>query len=386
MKVLVAHSGRQHSHRLARSLYASGLLQAYFTGVPCVPNWIWPLSRLFMSTIQNYPIEVPSAYIVQIPVTPVASRIGMLVGGSTPFYASRIGEQLFDYAVSRSICKLRPRVVVGYENSCKWSFLAAHKIGALKVLDAASVHHSTQDRLYGFKEPDALHEKICRQKDEEIALADLILVTSELALKSYLDAGVDQSRLRVVPMGVEISRFSAKHEFQLDAELRLGFVGGTTVLKGLDLLLEVMRELQFPAVLHVFGKGPLDLQVRQAPNVVAHGWCDQKTLAQKLHENVDVLVQPSRFDSFGMVVLEALACGLPVIVSESVGAASLVEDGITGKVIQAGSREDLAHAIEWMWQNRDLIPLMSSNCVEVACKYDWESYYGSTAELFRKLV
>ena len=72
------------------------------------------------------------------------------------------------------------------------------------MLDAASVHHSWQDRFYAPTESQCAHQRIVRRKDAEIELADLVLTVSELARQTYVEAGVPTNK--IVP-GFRRSRF-----------------------------------------------------------------------------------------------------------------------------------------------------------------------------------
>ena len=79
------------------------------------------------------------------------------------------------------------------------TFRKAKRLGMPTILDAAATHHRTQDRFHGFAEPPALHRRITAVKDAEIALADHVLVVSELARRSYLEAGVPPERSIACP-------------------------------------------------------------------------------------------------------------------------------------------------------------------------------------------
>jgi starch synthase len=94
----------------------------------------------------------------------------------------------------------------------------------------------------------------------------------------------------------------------------------------------------------------------------------------------DVLVLPSLCEAFGLVVTEAMACGLPVIVTPNVGAADLVSDGCEGFVVPICSSEAIAGRLHALRRDRELLAAMSRNAHATAAEKSWESYRRNFAE------
>ena len=94
----------------------------------------------------------------------------------------------------------------------------------------------------------------------------------------------------------------------------------------------------------------------------------------------DVLVLPSFSEGFGLVVTEALACGLPVIVTPNVGASDLVSDGSEGFVVPVCSSEAIADRLQTLHRDRDLLAQMSENAQAAAAKRPWDVYREIWAE------
>ena len=100
-----------------------------------------------------------------------------------------------------------PRIVVGFESSSLALFREAKRIGALCVLDAASVHFRYQARARSLSD-GSFQTRLDLRKAEEIALADKILVLSNFARETYIEAGVPPSKLVTIPLGADLTLFS----------------------------------------------------------------------------------------------------------------------------------------------------------------------------------
>ena len=95
---------------------------------------------------------------------------------------------------------------------------------------------------------------------------------------------------------------------------------------------------------------------------------------------------PSLYESFGMVALEAMACGMPVIASQVGGLAYLVRDGKTGYVIPDGNPKALKQALQKLIENPDLREQMCSQAVDYARSYDWSVISRKVSKLYESIL
>src|SRR5205814_1052996 len=188
---------------------------------------------------------------------------------------------------------------------------------------------------------------IVGRKEAELALVDHVLCGSELAADSYRRGGIPEGRIHVVPLGANLARFAPKRGDSArnsDTAFRFAFCGRLSALKGVDILLTAFARVKNDvpeAQLHLYGSDDLRYAPPLPDGATMSGALPQTELALRLAD-ADCLVLPSRFDSFPMVVIEAMATGLPVIVSEQVGAKEAVEEGRHGWVVPVGDVEALA--------------------------------------------
>ncbi|HXO40779.1 MAG TPA: glycosyltransferase family 4 protein [Thermoanaerobaculia bacterium] len=399
MKVLVTHPGRQHSHQAAVALEQAGMLAGYWSGVPAVaaqarhvPSW---LRRRF----DRYaPLPLDPRRLRWFPATPALRRLGDALlphGGAAR--VDLLACRLFDRWAAAGLAHAGADAVIACEISALATFRAARRLGIATILDAPSLHHEAQDRLHGTTDPPGLHRRITRIKDREIALADQVLTVSGLARDTYLAAGVPAGRVHAVTLGADLELFTPAPAAAASAgrDGKDGFLflfcGATIRRKGFDLLLAAFDRVagEAPAArLRVVGPrgdaaGLLD--GRTGERIAVAGPVSQPALAEELRR-ADCLVLPSRNDSYGMVVAEALACGLPVLVSEMVGAKELVASGSNGWIVPAGDAVALAERMAWCVRHRETVRGMREECRRSAAAATWPAYHHRLAELLRSLV
>jgi glycosyltransferase involved in cell wall biosynthesis len=378
LKVLVTHPGRQHSHQAALALDRAGMLAGYWAGVPA-------------SGFRRYaPVPLDPRRVRSFPWTPALRRTGDALLPAGP--AARVDFaacRLFDRWVSRRTGQSAPDAVIACEISALATFREARRRGIATLLDAPSIHHAAQDRLHGTTDPPDLHRRITAVKDEEIALADHVLTVSELARRTYLDAGVPPEKVHAVPLGADLDLFAPGSV--PDGAFTFLFSGATIRRKGFDLLLAAFDRVageEPEARLRIVGpRGDLGhlLDGRPGERTVFLGPRTQPELAAELRR-ADCLVLPSRNDSYGMVVAEALASGTPVLVSEMVGARDLVTEGRTGWIVPVEDVSSLAERMLWCVRNRDAVRALRPDCRRAAEAATWPAYHERLAALLRRLL
>ena len=384
--IAIVHFGVQHSHELARALHQGGMLSCFVTSVNGAAAWVpeWLRESLRSRKIDG----IPGSLVTTIPY------LEALIAVANPLLGPRIrsrliyaGLALFDRLASARALASNPRVVVGYENNCRHTFRRAKAAGALCVLDAASIHHSAQsvrpdDADAGFR------ARIDEGKDEEIRLADHIVVLSTYARDTYAAAGVSIERITVIPPGVR----------QLDAvrappqESRSGihflFVGNVKYAKGIDLLLQAFERFDVPEKrLTIVGSNEEpEFLAKALPGGVEYlGKLGREALAEA-YARADVLVSPSRADGFGFVVAEAMSAGLPVIVSSATGAKDLVTEGATGWIFPAGNEIALLDAMKLAAGRKHDLRTMGAHGRQTVAGLTWDAYGERIRTLFRRLL
>ncbi len=365
------------------------MLAGYWAGVPALERQRRLLpERLWRRLVRYAPVPLPEDRVRWFPWVPALRRLGDLalpprLAAWTDFLACR----LFDRRAAAGLRPGQAGAVMACEISALATFRQARRLGMATILDAAATHHRTQDRLHGFAEPPALHRRITAVKDAEIAWADHVLTVSELARRSYLEAGVPPEKVHCVSLGADVDLFAPPTEAPEGLGMTFVFAGAANRVKGFDLLLEAfgrVRAAEPSARLLVIGP-PGDAAVLGIPSgVTVLGPLSQAELAARFR-TADCLVLPSRNESFGMVVPEALAAGLAVLVSERAGAKDLVAEGRTGWIVPADVA-GLADRMIWCARHPESVRAMRPDCRQAAEAVTWPAYHRRLAELVRTIL
>jgi glycosyltransferase involved in cell wall biosynthesis len=283
------------------------------------------------------------------------------------------------------------RAVIACEISALSTFRRARAQGMVTILDAPSIHHRAQDRLHGTLDSPALHRRIAAVKDAEIALADHILTVSELARQTYLEAGVPPEKVHALPLGADLDLFAPEPRPAPPADITFLFAGAAIHRKGFDLLLAAFARVTAAvpeARLRLVGpRGDSShlLERHAETPLTVTGPTDQQGLAAELRR-ADCLVLPSRNDSYGMVVAEALASGVPVLVSGMVGARDLVIEGRNGWVVPVEDVDALAGRMLWCARHPEEVRSLGPECRRSAEAATWPAYHRRLADLVGRLV
>jgi len=391
-QVLITHPGRQHSHQAAVGLAAAGMLAGYWSGVPSLAEHARLVPRRFWA--RYAPVPLPPRLVRVAPWTPAMRHLAERLPSRFASHVDFIACRLFDRWAAGRLATTRADAVIACEISAVATFHVARRRGLTTILDAPSIHHLAQDRVQSTLDSPSLHRRLARVKDTEVELADHVLTVSELARTTYLETGIAAERVHAVTLGADPAIFAAietkEPDPRDDERFLFLFAGASIHRKGLDLLLQAFASLACnapPARLRIVGP-PGDassLVAASPPGVEVIGAVDQASLAGELR-NADCLVLPSRHDSYGMVVVEALASGTPVLVSDMVGAKDLVIQGVNGWTVPVGAVAPLADRMRWCVQNAAAVRAMRDASRLSARAATWEAYHGRLATLLAEIV
>lgn len=174
-----------------------------------------------------------------------------------------------------------------------------------------------------------------------------------------------------------------------DDEVVIGFFSRLVMEKGLDVFSDAIDELARRGVKHrvlVVGDGPArEWFAGRLPDAVFTGFLGGPDLARAV-ASMEVLFFPSITETFGNVTLEAMACGLPVVVSEATGSESLVDDGRSGRMIRPGAIRQFADALQGYVADPALRRAHGAAGEARSLEFSWDRINQTVADTYLRLI
>jgi len=296
--------------------------------------------------------------------------------------------------------------LAGLELREAWGFPLVHMFHTLGEMKNR-VARSREEQASSLRIESERH--LLRSADRIVASTQAELVQFQWLYR------VDTSRVIVIPPGVDTGHFYPIPPDEAKEFVGIGcgdklllFVGRIEPLKGIDTLFEAVAILQKQGLLTenkvclaVIGGDPEvepeDMSTEMArlqelrtrlgleAMVTFLGKRDQDTL-QYYYSAAEAVVVPSHYESFGLVALEAMACGAPVVASETGGLVFLVRDGETGFHVPVGDAAALAERLGTLIRDPDLRRRMSLRAVDHARTYAWPLVTERVVELYQALA
>lgn len=404
LSILLSHpTGNQNVRNALRSLAEHEMLAEFWTTLAWNPESRWngllPAGLRSQLEKRAYP-EAPKERVKCVPsreIVRLAARGSLLHSflcfGERPF--SVIGMyRHFDGQVARRVRTTKLDAVYAYEGGALMTFREARKAGVATFYELPSSHWYWENKLLAEeaeRNPQfaGLIPKLkdsprhMEWKDEELRLADFVIVPSH-HVRDTLAGVVPEEKIRVVGYGAPPARQRNPGASDATRPLKVLFVGALMQRKGIGYLLDAIDMLGSEVELTLVG-GRVAANARVDAACERWRWFESVTHAEVLNLmlEADVLVLPSLAEGCALVVLEAAACGLPVIVTPNTGALEFVRDGCEGYVVPICSSDAIADRLHSLHEDRDLLATMSRNAQATAAGRSWENYRAKLAETVR---
>lgn len=351
MSVLISALTRYHAFDLALHLHKQGLVDGLVTAYPKFKLGQYSTLRPVVISRPHFALSRKAALAFE---RIVSSR-----------FASPVHELIYSSwssSFAAVVQASQARIIYGLSGYMLETLSPDVAGNRRRIVDHGSLHIETEKQIleeecrrFGFaKFGNWQYGWLVNRMHQEFALADHVICCSELARQTMVEHGVDANKLVVHRLGVNVSEFTRPVASVRDVRrpLRLLFVGAMTPLKGLHYLLEAFRYLDTDTELWLVGLLPNDKvlksMISDCQNVTKRlnviGPVAQSEL-NAIYNQCDLFVLPSLSDGWGMVVNQALACGLPAIVSDMTGAKELIDQGKNGYVVKSGDIFDLTEKL-----------------------------------------
>ncbi|OFV67452.1 MAG: glycosyl transferase family 1 [Candidatus Syntrophoarchaeum caldarius] len=223
--------------------------------------------------------------------------------------------------------------------------------------------------------------------------AEQVIVPSPHMVEFHVDM---KDKMCVIPNGVAVEKIQNSVLMQRDmAHPSILFVGRLEKIKGVDILIKSISFVvsSIPNVhLYIAGIGEEEGELKHLvkkldieENVTFLGFVSEDD-KWSYYKSTDLCVVPSLEEPFGIVLLEAMACGKPVVASNVGGIPYIVEDGETGLLFECGNIEDLAERVTALLEDKELRKKMGEAGYEKAKEFSWSNIADRTLELYRVVL
>lgn len=402
-RIVVAHSGKQHAYRHAAAVQRLRHLERFITSAyykpDCFPDRLAArFRRLDAALRRRCSDEIDSQRVIrrwryELPELLVRTVIGN--GRCTEALVNH-RDARFDRWVAREWAT-RGDIYWGFQGSCLESLRAARSAGVIAVAEFATAHVTLAqqvlqaeaerhpewaDTISNFRFPQWYRERLEQEPQE----ADYCVAASSFTKRSLLAVGVEEQRVKLLPLGADVRQF-AEAERSPDGPFRILFVGGIGQRKGLKYLLEAVRRLHATSIdLVLVGPklGPCRALEAYQGLFTWKGRLDQPGVVHEMHL-AHVLVLPSVFEGFGLVIPEAMATGLPVITSTRSIGPEIITDGIEGFVLEPDDIDGLATKLDWMASHRRQSCEMGRAAARRAREFSWQAHQRRLAAIIAEI-
>ncbi|MGB5135680.1 MAG: glycosyltransferase family 4 protein [Prochlorococcaceae cyanobacterium] len=395
--LLLAHpTGNTFFRASARAFQSAGWLRELHS---CI---CWdPGSALALRLPHRLTVQLQRRAFLEIPLHLQHSHpwreLGRLASASLPLAWLRRHEQgplsvdgvyrSFDRHVAARLPALRGLdAVYAYEDGALRTFEAAEALGLRRIYDLPIGYWRAARQI--FEEERALQpEWACTltglndsaaklaRKDRELQLADLVIVPSQFVRSTLLQHGASTAPIAVVPFGSP-PPLAEPPQPRAAGPLRVLYVGSLGQRKGLSYALDAVGALGSQVSLTLIGR-PTAPECRPLCAALGrHRWIETLPHPQILEQmrHHDVLVLPSLFEGYALVISEALSQGLPVIATASTGAPESVRDRVEGFIVPLRDSQAIAERLQRLADDPDLLAGMREACLRRAAAMSWATY------------
>jgi len=224
-------------------------------------------------------------------------------------------------------------------------------------------------KKFGIKGP-AIHPYEIFKAQKEHEMSDYLVVPSRQCAQTYIDNGIPDNKLLIVPFGVDITRFYPDDKKEISTLPKFLFAGGNWIRKGLTYLLLAAMNMKKEPHLTIIGCVPNPRTNLKKLHI--EGWVPDDKVP-KIYRRSDVFVLPSLEEGSALVVYEAMASGLPCIVTPECG--SMISNGKDGIIVEPRNIEQLKDAMQYFIDNPEEVKRMGSNArSKVEREYTWDHF------------
>lgn len=213
------------------------------------------------------------------------------------------------------------------------------------------------------------------------------IALNDFCRNKFIEGGLPESKVVVKPNFVEWSGVDDEDALPEQDKTSFLFVGRLSAEKGIGTLADAARNVGVNGLIRVVGGGPEETQLRGVDGVSLVGALDSLGVKREMSRSVALVMPSIWYENFPRTLVEAFACGLPVIASRLGALAELVKDGHTGLLFNPGDSLDLSKKLRWAMDNPGEMKRMGCNAkAEFDAKYSPEKNYSELMDIYKDAI
>jgi starch synthase len=395
--ILLSHpTGNRNSRAVARALVDAGFLKEFHSCICWDPAA--PLARRLPASLaaqlnRRSFTDVPRKMQHSHPWREMLRLAGM--GRRIPWLGRHERGPLsidaiynsFDLHVAARLPQVKGlQAVYAYEDGALRTFEAAERLSLTRLYDLPIGYWRAAQRIF-LEERELQPEWACTltgladssaklaRKEKELQLADLVVVPSDFVRSTLLEYGATSAPIAVVPFGSP-QPLAAPPRVREIGPLRVLYVGSLGQRKGLSYAIDALAALGKQVSLTLIGKVKAPHCRPLIAALERHHWIESLPHPQILEQmrQHDVLLLPSLFEGYALVISEALSQGLPVITTAHSGGAYTIRNGLEGFIVPIRDSQSIAERLQHLADNPNQLATMRQACLSRAAELSWTSY------------
>lgn len=293
------------------------------------------------------------------------------------------------YHAPRIVREFKPDVAFAFmtipSGPVAWRLKKTKRLPYLVLLRGGDVPGFLPEQL-------ATYHKLTRPLIHKIWRESLKPVANSEGLKQLAQQSAPQMDIAVIPNGIDTEKYCPSLNGAVRSRVRLLFVGRLSVQKDLPTLLHALARTPPEVELHIVGDGPERERLQRIVDeknlhdrVTFRGWVNKERIVE-CYQHADVFVLPSRYEGMPNVVLEAMACGLPIVATSIAGCDELVQENVNGFLVPVGDSEALAARLTALMNDPALRQRLGAGSRQAAVARDWMGVARQYIELAQRLL
>jgi glycosyltransferase involved in cell wall biosynthesis len=354
LKLAIVVHGRFHAFDLARELIRNGVDVILLTNYP-------------KRTARKF--GIPKKNVVNCLMHGVASRVVARAGARCTAIFEPVLHRWFSKWAARQVSGLEVNAIHAFSGVSEELMGSVAGRPIVKSLVRGSAHIRTQARLLQEEQARCGHEmdhpsswRVARE-EREYAMADMIFVLSSFAQKSFEAEGVPRHKVRLVPLGSEISRFRATEEdvarrcerIAAGEPLRVLTVGSFSFRKGALDLIDIATELKGRMSFRFVGDVEAEVLRERAKGSVELIPRQPQFSLPAIYNQADLFVFPTVEDGYAVVLAQAQAAGLPILATPHCAAPDILRPNENGWILPIRSPKVFIEQLKWCDENRSAL-------------------------------